>query len=118
MKTLLLTSVAALFLATGTAHAQVSNNYVPIPRPFPGSEKHYPAGCYTEYYRHGIRRLRCYDKLGHGRWMQPPRKRIPKRETLDDWMWCDDALSGDNGTPSETTKRECEAAAKRLGLQK
>jgi hypothetical protein len=65
---LLLSGIAALFLVTGTAQAQVSSNYVPIPRPFPRSQQHYPPGCYMEYYSKGSRRLRCYDKLGHGRW--------------------------------------------------
>jgi hypothetical protein len=39
MNKLLLATVAALLLATETAQAQVSDNYVPIPRPFPGSEQ-------------------------------------------------------------------------------
>jgi hypothetical protein len=68
MSRLLLSGIAALLLATGTAHAQGSINNVPIPRPFPGSEKHYPPGCYLEYYKKGARRTRCYDKLGHGWW--------------------------------------------------
>jgi hypothetical protein len=68
MRKVLLAVVAALLLATETAQAQVSDHYVPIPRPFPGSEQHYPAGCYMEYYRKGARRLKCYDKLGRGGW--------------------------------------------------
>ena len=73
MKKLLFTvSVAALFLATGTAHAQVSNNYVPIPRPDPRAQGHAPPECVLEFYatRHSKgHRFRCYDKLGHGRWL-------------------------------------------------
>ena len=34
MRKVLLAGVAALLLATETAQAQVSDNYVPIPRPF------------------------------------------------------------------------------------
>jgi hypothetical protein len=34
MRKVLLAGVAALLLATETAPAQVSDNYVPIPRPF------------------------------------------------------------------------------------
>jgi hypothetical protein len=101
MKKLLLTSIAALFLATGAARADDPScsvilsdgppadttspedlalydrcmKEVPIPRPFPGYEKHYPPGCYREYYSHG-RRYKCYDKLGHGQWM--PKTWYPK----------------------------------------
>jgi len=48
-----------------------TDDYVPMPRPFPGFEKHYPPGCYLEYYGKGNRRFRCYDKLGKGRWASP-----------------------------------------------
>jgi hypothetical protein len=72
MKKLLLASVFAIAsfpgYAQGTCWATLCE-IVPIPRPFPGYEKHYPPGCYKEYYGNGNRRWKCYDKLGHGQWM-------------------------------------------------
>jgi hypothetical protein len=85
-RALLLAGIAALFLATGAAHADTYK------------------GCIREM------------KPAFGM-AQAKRMCDPKKETLNDWMWCDDALSGDNGRPSKRTKKLCGDAAKRLGAR-